>query len=128
MRDIAEAILNGASGEALAAMPLPSTHRAAVIRRADQEMFAGVDSKDKDPRRSVHIDEVPLPELAPDEAVIAVMASSMNFNTVWSTIFEPVSTFVALGRLGRESSWAKRHDIDHQQIGSDAAGVVLRAA
>ena len=107
-------------------MALPATYRAAVVRKADQDMFAGVASGDKDPRRSIHIDEVPVPELAPDEVVIAVMASSINFNTVWSAIFEPVSTFGSLARLGRESSWAKRHDLDHQVIGSDASGVVLR--
>jgi crotonyl-CoA reductase len=54
------------------------------------------------------------------------MASSINFNTVWSSIFEPISTFSALSRLGRESSWAKRHDLDYHILGSDASGVVLR--
>ena len=37
----------------------------------------------------MHLDEVPLPELAPDEVLIAMMASSINFNTVWTSIFEP---------------------------------------
>jgi len=27
----------------------------------------------------LHLDEVPQPELAPDEAIVAVMASSVNF-------------------------------------------------
>jgi crotonyl-CoA reductase len=54
------------------------------------------------------------------------MASSMNFNTVWSTVFEPVSTFNSLARLARESGWAKRHDLPYQVVGSDGAGVVLR--
>jgi crotonyl-CoA reductase len=89
-------------------------------------MWAGVASKDKDPRRSIHVGEVPTPELAPDEAYVAVMASSINFNTVWSSIFEPVSTFGPMRRLGRESQWANRHDRDYQVIGSDASGVVLR--
>ena len=83
-------------------------------------------SVDKDPRRSLHIGYVPTPELAPDEAFVAVMASSINFNTVWTSIFEPVSTFGPLARLGRESEWARRHDQPYQVIGSDAAGVVLR--
>ena len=33
-------------------------------------MFAGVASDDKDPRKSIHVDEFPLPELAPDEAFV----------------------------------------------------------
>ena len=45
--------------------------------------------------------EVPLPELAPDEAYVAVMASSINFNTVWTSIFEPLPTFGFLDRLAR---------------------------
>ena len=69
---------------------------------------------------------MPLPELAPDEAYVAVMASSINFNTVWTSIFEPLSTFGFLDRLGRESVWGQRHALDYHVVGSDAAGVVLR--
>jgi crotonyl-CoA reductase len=85
-----------------------------------------VESADKDPRKSLHIDEVPVPELAPDEALIAVMASSINFNTVWTSIFEPLPTFGFLSRLGREGRWGARHDLDYHVVGSDASGVVLR--
>ncbi|MSO60299.1 MAG: crotonyl-CoA carboxylase/reductase, partial [Ilumatobacteraceae bacterium] len=126
MDRIREAILNGATPDQLVAIPLPAQYRAAHVLKAEQEMFAGLASNDKDPRQSVHVGDVPTPELAPDEAVVAVMASSINFNTVWTSIFEPISTFGPLARLGRESEWAKRHDRDYQVIGSDAAGVVLR--
>ncbi len=54
------------------------------------------------------------------------MASAINFNTVWTSIFEPLPTFGFLKRLGRESVWGKRHDQPYHVIGSDAAGVVLR--
>ena len=54
------------------------------------------------------------------------MASSVNFNTVWTSIFEPVPTFGFLQRLGRESVWGARHDQPFHVVGSDAAGVVLR--
>ena len=89
-------------------------------------MFAGLESADKDPRKSIHLDEVPLPELAPDEAYVAVMASSINFNTVWTSIFEPLPTFGFLNRLGKESVWGARHAQPYHVIGSDAAGVVVR--
>ena len=126
MEHFAEAIESGATGEDLAHLPIPSEYRAAHVLKSEQEMWAGTPSVDKDPRRSLHVGTVPTPELAPDEAYIAVMASSINFNTVWTTIFEPVSTFGPLARLGRESEWARRHDQPYQVIGSDAAGVVLR--
>jgi crotonyl-CoA reductase len=123
---IRDAVLDGASGDDLAALPLPASYRGAVVRAGEQEMFAGVPSAEKDPRKSLHLDEVPLPELAPDEALVAVMASSVNFNTVWTSIFEPVPTFGFLRRLGRESVWGARHDQPFHVVGSDAAGVVLR--
>ena len=101
MKNILEAIENGADSAAFAALTIPATYRAAVVLKSEQEMFAGVASADKDPRKSVHVQEVATPEIAPDEVLIAVMASSINFNTVWTSIFEPISTFGALARLAR---------------------------
>ena len=123
---IRDAILAGAPGDEIAALPLPDHYRAALVRADEQEMFAGLPSEQKDPRRSIHLDDIALPELAPDEAYVAVMASSINFNTVWTSIFEPLPTFAFLKRLGRESMWGARHDLPYHVLGSDAAGVVLR--
>ena len=69
-------------------------------------MFEGLESSAKDPRQSLHVQEVPVPELAPDEAYVAVLASSINFNTVWTSIFEPLPTFGFLDRLAKEGSGA----------------------
>ena len=126
MQQIRDAILAGVSGQELAAIPLPEAYRAAVVRREEIGMFEGVASADKDPRKSLHVQDVAVPELAPDEAYIAVMASSINFNTVWSSIFEPLPTFGFLDRLGKESVWGKRHALPYHVVGSDASGVVLR--
>ena len=126
MQPIRDAILAGASGDELAALPVPESYRAAVVLASEQDMFEGIDSNDKDPRKSLHVQDVPLPELAPDEAVVAVMASSINFNTVWTSIFEPLPTFGFLKRLGKESAWGARHDQPFHVVGSDASGVVLR--
>jgi len=126
VRTILDAIEAGADGRELAALPIPDHYRAAHVRRDEIGLFEGVPSADKDPRLSLHVGDVPTPELAPDEAYIAVMASSINFNTVWSSIFEPVPTFSFLDRLARESEWGARHARPYQVVGSDAAGVVLR--
>jgi len=123
---IRSAILAGASGEEVGALPLPAAARGALVKADEQEMFAGIDSVDKDPRKSIHVEDFPLPELAPDEAFVGVMASAINFNTVWTSIFEPLPTFGFLKRLGRESVWGKRHDEPYHVMGSDASGVVLR--
>jgi crotonyl-CoA reductase len=126
MEEIGEAIRNGASGEELGALGVPDSYRAAYVLRDEAQMFDGLDSDDKDPRKSLHVGDVATPELAPDEAFVAVMASAINFNTVWTSIFEPLPTFGFLDRLGRESAWGARHALDHHVVGSDGAGVVLK--
>jgi len=107
-------------------LPLPTTYRAVTVHADEVDMFAGRETRDKDPRESLHVEEVPVPELGPGEAIVAVMASSINYNTVWTSIFEPVSTFSFLKRYGRLNDLTKRHDLPYHVIGSDLAGVVLR--
>ncbi len=126
MEQILAAIQAGAGGEELGALPIPESYRAAFVRREDADMFEGLASADKDPTKSLHIGEVATPPLAPDEVYLAVMASSINFNTVWTSIFEPLPTFAFLDRLGRESEWGARHALPYQVVGSDASGVVLK--
>jgi crotonyl-CoA reductase len=123
---IRQAILEGAPGHELARLPLPDAMRAAVVRKDDVDLFAGLDTQDKDPRRSLHIDEVALPPLGPNEVLIAPMASALNYNTVWTSIFEPLPTFGFLERFAKESELGARHDLPYHIVGSDAAGVVLR--
>ncbi len=126
MDQILEAIESNASAEQFAKVSIPESYRGVCVLKEDVEMFAGVPSADKDPRKSLKIKEVPVPEIAPDECLVGMMASSINFNTVWSSVFEPVSTFGSLTKLAREGSWAKRHDLPYQVVGSDGAGVVLK--
>ena len=102
------------------ALPMPESYRAVVVEESDADMFAGLPTWEKDPRRSLKVRDVPTPELAPGEALVAVMASAINYNTVWTSIFEPLSTFGFLRRLGG------KHDLPYHVVGSDLAGVVLR--
>jgi crotonyl-CoA reductase len=121
---LTDAVLSGATPEELERAPLPSHFTAAHLRVEDEGVFG--DSQDKDVRRTLHVGEVPMPELAPDEVLIAVMASSVNYNTVWSAKFEPLSTFRFLRSYAREGGWAARHDQPFHVLGSDAAGIVVR--
>ncbi len=124
MTGLFEAVLAGAQPEELLGCEVPQAYRAAYLRREDEAMFQG--EQDKDVRRSLRVGEVPTPDLAPDEVLIAVMAAAVNYNTVWSAMFEPISTFRFLRQFGREGGWSARHDRDHHVLGSDAAGVIVR--
>lgn len=127
MEQILDAILAGdTAGDDFAALPIPESYQAITVHKDEAQMFADMPSREKDPRKSLHFDEVPVPELGPGEALVAVMASAINYNTVWSSIFEPVSTFAFLERYGRLSSLTKRHDLPYHVVGSDLSGVVLR--
>ncbi|MFD7656579.1 crotonyl-CoA carboxylase/reductase [Actinosynnema sp. NPDC059797] len=106
--------------EAIGSLPVPESYRGVTVHADEVGMFEGLATKDKDPRKSLHVDEVPTPELAPGEALVAVMASAINYNTVWTSIFEPLPTFAFLKKYGG------RHDRPYHVVGSDLAGVVLR--
>jgi crotonyl-CoA reductase len=127
VKEIRDAILAGdTTSDAYAALPVPESYTGVTVHKDEDQMFAGLASRDKDPRQSLHVEDVQTPELGPGEALVAVMASSINYNTVWTSIFEPVSTFGFLERYGRTSPLAKRHDLPYHVVGSDLSGVVLR--
>ncbi|WP_030258041.1 MULTISPECIES: crotonyl-CoA carboxylase/reductase [Streptomyces] len=125
MDELARAVVAGASPEVIERTPLPAEYLAAHLRIEDVGLFSGED--DKDVRKSIRVGPVPMPELAPDEVLIAVMASALNYNTIWSATFEPLPSFNFLQYYGKQGGWAARHDQPYHVIGSDAAGVVVRA-
>lgn len=124
MDALTDAVVRGADPVELEQSAVPVSFLAAHLQRSDVDIFRN--TADKDVRRTLHVGQVPMPELAPDEVLVAVMASSINFNTVWSATFEPVSTFDALRRFARTGGYASRHDQPFQVIGSDAAGIIVR--
>ncbi|NUR62896.1 MAG: crotonyl-CoA carboxylase/reductase [Catenulispora sp.] len=126
MDELIDAIVGGAGEKELARIEVPPEYRAAVVRADDVGMFDGLAEADCDPARSIRVEPVPTPSLAPDEVLIAVMASAINYNTVWSGLFRPLPTFGFLDRLARETEWGARHAQPYHVLGSDAAGVVLR--
>jgi crotonyl-CoA reductase len=121
---LADVEIGSASPEELERASVPSDYVAAHLRVDDVDQFRNV--ADKDVRKTVHVGRVPMPELAPDEVLVAVMASAINYNTVWSATFEPVSTFDFLKRFAAQGGWAARHDLPHHVLGSDGSGVVVR--
>ena len=65
MNEILDAILAPDTTSAdFAGLTIPESYRAVTVHKDEAEMFAGLESKEKDPRKSLHVDEVPVPELA----------------------------------------------------------------
>ena len=104
IRAIVEAIEARATADEMMGLEVPETYRGITIHDDEVDLFDGVPSAEKDPRQSLHLDEVPVPELQPGDALIAVMASAINYNTIWSAIFEPRPTFAFLKRNSRRNT------------------------
>jgi crotonyl-CoA reductase len=121
---VLDAAIAGASAEEILAADVPSSYRAAYVEKDDAARLW--DQPEKDVRETLKVGEVPLPELAPDEALVAVMASAMNYNTVWSARFEPIPGFVFLNHLAQSGGWNERHDQPQHVLGSDGSGIVVR--
>ena len=121
---VSDAIAAGDVGPQLADLALPDTQLAAHLRIEDAE--AARSTPVDDVRETIRVGELPIPEIAPDEVLVAVMASAINYNTVWSALFQPVSTFSFLDRFAEQGGWAARHRQPYHIVGSDAAGIVVR--
>jgi crotonyl-CoA reductase len=59
MAEIRDAILAGADSATIAKLPIPASYRAAHLLKSETSMFDGMASNDKDPRKSLHVGEVP---------------------------------------------------------------------
>lgn len=126
MSTLSQAVVDGASPDVLADLPLPVSFPAHCLRKSEEGIFGELPKEERDVRRSLHLEQVGLPDLAPDEVVIAVMAAGLNYNTVWSAMYLPVPTFRFLESYRREGRFGARHDRDLHTLGSDASGVIVR--
>jgi crotonyl-CoA carboxylase/reductase len=82
---------------------LPDVMKAVLIRK----------EREGDPKTSMVVEEVPLPEVRDSEVLVLVMAAGVNFNGVWAAQGRPVSVF-------------KMHKEPFHIAGSDAAGIVWK--
>ncbi|MFY9074806.1 crotonyl-CoA carboxylase/reductase [Malaciobacter mytili] len=105
---------------------LPDFMKALVTLKEEENFFEGMQIEDKDISKTLHYKEVPLPKVEEDEVLVAVMASGINHNTVWSATFEPLSTFNFLSYYAKLNPKNKKHNLDYHILGSDAAGVIVQ--
>lgn len=65
------------------------------------------------PLDSYRTEVVPVPEIGDEEVLVRVIATGVNYNSVWAGLGQPVSVF-------------NMHDRDYHVPGSDAAGIVWK--
>jgi len=82
---------------------VPERMHAIVIRR----------DREGDPLTAMRHEEVPVPEIGPDEALVYVMGAGVNFNGVWAARGKPISIMNVTGD-------------DFHIAGSDASGIVWK--
>jgi crotonyl-CoA carboxylase/reductase len=82
---------------------LPELMKAVVIRK----------EREGEPLQSMRVEEVPVPEVGPNEALVLVMAAGVNFNGVWAAQGKPISVF-------------RMHKEPFHIAGSDASGIVWK--
>ena len=85
---------------------IPESMHAAVIR---PERYGP-------PQTAFRIEEVPVPKFGPDQVLVFVMASGVNYNNVWAALGKPIDVVAARRKQG--------HPHEFHIGGSDASGVV----
>ena len=71
-------------------------------------------------------DNIILPEIAENEALVKIKSAGLNFNTVWSSIAYPVDPFALLNGHVRRNPNDKKHLRDYFIPGSDGSGEIVK--
>lgn len=69
---------------------------------------------------------VPIPNLMPDEVLVEVYASALNYNSIWSSLAHPVSPFQLINSHVKRNPCNKDHIQPFAIYGSDASGVIKK--
>jgi crotonyl-CoA carboxylase/reductase len=71
-----------------------------------------------EPKDAFQIEAIDIPELKPDEVLVAVMAAGVNYNNVWAALGYPVDVIGARNKKGEPEKF--------HIGGSDASGIVYK--
>lgn len=71
-----------------------------------------------EPKTAFQQEQIDVPEIAPDEVLVAVMAAGVNYNNVWAALGYPVDVIGARNKKGEPEKF--------HIGGSDAAGIVYK--
>jgi len=83
--------------------------------------------ENRDIKKIVSIEDgIELPEINDDEALIKIVSTGINFNSVWTFEAYPVDSFSLLSGHIRRSPQDKKHMQDYFIPGSDGAGHIVK--
>ena len=90
------------------------------LGEAPEQMHAFVVRPERygEPRDAFQHEVIPTPSLAPDEVLVYVMASGINYNNVWAALGHPVDVVAERQRRGEPE--------DFHAGGSDCSGIVWK--
>lgn len=71
-----------------------------------------------EPIKAFQVESIDIPEIKPDEVLVAVMAAGVNYNNVWSALGYPVDVIGARNKKGEPEEF--------HIGGSDASGIVYK--
>ena len=58
-----------------------------------------------EPEQAFRAEVVDVPEVGPDDVLVAVMAAGINFNNVWSSLGYPVDVIAARNKRGESEAY-----------------------
>ena len=72
------------------------------VGEVPQYMYAQVIRQDRlgEPRNAFQIEEMEVPEIAPDQVLVAVMAAGINYNNVWAARGVPIDVIAVRQAAG----------------------------
>lgn len=85
-----------------------------------KKMYAQVIRPERfgEPKDAFQIEQIDIPEVGPDEVLVAVMAAGVNYNNVWAALGYPVDVIGARNKKGEPEKF--------HIGGSDASGIVYK--
>ncbi|EHA1743118.1 crotonyl-CoA carboxylase/reductase [Salmonella enterica subsp. enterica serovar Infantis] len=116
----------GLSTEDYANMPIPETMSALTLQADDEAIAGSIAPGLRKPSQFLHYRQVLTPEPQAGEVLVAVMAAGINYNNVWSSVYQPGSPFMYLRQYAALHRRNRRHLQPFMILGSDASGIVLR--
>jgi len=98
-----------------------------VIKKTKSKEILANNNKNIIPSDVLSLEQdIELPEISQDEALIKINSAGLNFNSVWSAKCFPVDPFSLVNGHVRRNKEEKKHIQDYFIPGSDAAGKIMK--